>query len=140
VASVTTGRLSSLRISLFKSSGTSRRRSSRGLRSNRTSGQKRAIMNRVLSYTLAFIFTYLFPIIISAQLNFPFQEPILDEIHSSGRAMGFGTPHLYPPSGRYLAEWWVLNDSGTIGPSKPATELDGVNRKGLLDADQICSW
>ena len=67
MASVTTGRLSSLRISFFKSSGTSRRRSSRGLRSNRTSGQKRAIMNRVLSYTLAFIFTYLFPIIISVR-------------------------------------------------------------------------
>ena len=71
-----------------------------------------------------------------AQLNFPFQESILDDNRAG---MGFGTPHLYPPSGRYLAEWWVLNDSGTIGPSKPATELDGVNRKGLLDADQICS-
>ena len=62
--SVTTGRISSLRTLLFRSSTLASGRPSM-VRSNSAREQKRAIMNKALSYSVAFIFTYLFPMIIS---------------------------------------------------------------------------
>ena len=41
----------------------------RNIRSNKSGKQSRAIMNRALSYSLAFFFTYLFPIIISIRTH-----------------------------------------------------------------------
>ena len=62
-------------------------------------------------------------------LNFPFQQKILDEEKEDHH------PAVYavPPYGRYFAEYWLLNDEGDRG------ERTFQMAEGLLEKNEVCS-
>jgi len=78
-----------------------------------------------------------------ARLNFPFSETILEEVHEFKKTdpnhTRAGTPHSYPPYGRYEAEFWVLNDAGDLGPHQSAKDMGWRGKEGLLKHSQLCS-
>jgi len=82
-------------------------------------------------------------------LNPPYTPNILDEVHtilnkSHGSATGF--PHAFPPYGRYVAEYWLMNDAGDIPQhQKEAVKFPHLrienegHHESLISRDKICT-
>lgn len=58
-----------------------------------------------------------------SKLNAPFFPEVLQEKN---------TPHSYPPYGRYMAEYWMMNDAG----KRP--EHSDNNAPDLIPPSQVC--
>ena len=58
-----------------------------------------------------------------AALNAPFFPEVLEEKN---------TPHSWPPYGRYMAEYWMMNDAG----ERP--EHSDNNAPDLIPPSQVC--
>lgn len=83
------------------------------------------------------------------RLNPPYKPEIMNEIHVIQKVSGgisSGSPHAYPPYGRFVAEYWLMNDAGERPDHLyPADKWPNVHNENeghhpsLINVEQVCS-